>query len=233
MGLLDEAIREHLDLKRRRGADPGEIDRAEREALGPVRREPFEPEVDQLGPARAGGAYDQGEELYDDQQLAEAPLSDERDWGDAFEEEAELPPTEAPNEGHGLDDATRVMGSTPFEDELETGEQRPGPAPYSAGGVGDETVEYNIDEAIAGEEGETRPGPNDSSPGERESLPPEGDVGPRTELEPDADLKPQPGSEKPHGEDMLEETPDFLQDTPDHDRLWFEQRPPRDFDFDD
>jgi hypothetical protein len=34
------------------------------------------------------------------------------------------------------------------------------------------------------------------------------------------------------GEDVLEETPEFLQDTPDHDRLWFEQRPPKDFDFD-
>ena len=33
-------------------------------------------------------------------------------------------------------------------------------------------------------------------------------------------------------EDVLEETPDFLQETPEHDRLWFEQRPPRDFDFD-
>ena len=31
---------------------------------------------------------------------------------------------------------------------------------------------------------------------------------------------------------MLEETPDFLQETPEHDRLWFEQKPPRDFDFD-
>ena len=40
MGLLDDAIREHLDLKRRRGADPTEIERAEQEALGPVRREP-------------------------------------------------------------------------------------------------------------------------------------------------------------------------------------------------
>ena len=38
MGILDDAIREHLDLKRRRGADPTEIERAEREALGPVRR---------------------------------------------------------------------------------------------------------------------------------------------------------------------------------------------------
>ncbi len=36
MGLLDEAIREHLELKRRRGADPGEIAREEREALEPV-----------------------------------------------------------------------------------------------------------------------------------------------------------------------------------------------------
>ncbi|HET9074000.1 MAG TPA: hypothetical protein VFN48_05430 [Solirubrobacteraceae bacterium] len=40
MGVLDDAIREHLDLKRRRGADPAEIERLEREALGPVRREP-------------------------------------------------------------------------------------------------------------------------------------------------------------------------------------------------
>ena len=34
------------------------------------------------------------------------------------------------------------------------------------------------------------------------------------------------------GEDVLEETPDFLQETPEHDRLWFEQKPPRDFDLD-
>jgi hypothetical protein len=34
-------------------------------------------------------------------------------------------------------------------------------------------------------------------------------------------------------DDVLEETPDFLQETPEHDRLWFEQKPPRDFDFDD
>jgi hypothetical protein len=32
-------------------------------------------------------------------------------------------------------------------------------------------------------------------------------------------------------EDELEDTPDFLQETPEHDRLWFEQKPPKDFDF--
>jgi len=36
MGLLDEAIREHLELKRRRGADPSAIAREEHEALAPV-----------------------------------------------------------------------------------------------------------------------------------------------------------------------------------------------------
>jgi hypothetical protein len=36
MGLLDEAIREHLELKRRSGADPSEVAREEREALAPI-----------------------------------------------------------------------------------------------------------------------------------------------------------------------------------------------------
>ena len=40
MGLLDEAIKEHLELKRRHGADPGEVARLEHEALGPARRDP-------------------------------------------------------------------------------------------------------------------------------------------------------------------------------------------------
>ena len=40
MGLLDEAIREHLELKRRRGADAVDLSRQESEALGPVRRSP-------------------------------------------------------------------------------------------------------------------------------------------------------------------------------------------------
>jgi hypothetical protein len=45
MGVLDDAIREHLDLKRQRGASDAEISRAEAEALGPARRS-FTPEPD-------------------------------------------------------------------------------------------------------------------------------------------------------------------------------------------
>src|SRR3954451_17508864 len=45
MGLLDDAIREHLELKRSHGADPGEIAQLEREAFGPPRRGPEPLEV--------------------------------------------------------------------------------------------------------------------------------------------------------------------------------------------
>ena len=38
MGDLEDAIREHLELKRRRGADPSQVAREEEEALAPVTR---------------------------------------------------------------------------------------------------------------------------------------------------------------------------------------------------
>ena len=38
MGLLDDAIREHLEFKRQHGADPDEVARQEHEALDPVDR---------------------------------------------------------------------------------------------------------------------------------------------------------------------------------------------------
>src|SRR3954451_7064159 len=63
MGLLDDAIREHLELKRRRGADPSEVSQQEQEALGPVRRD--------LAP-------EPGEELVDLPRGEEPVASDER-----------------------------------------------------------------------------------------------------------------------------------------------------------
>ena len=54
MGLLDDAIKEHLELKRRHGADPGEVARLEHEALGPARRDPAPAAVDE--PVAAGAA---------------------------------------------------------------------------------------------------------------------------------------------------------------------------------
>jgi hypothetical protein len=70
MGLLDDAIRDHLELKRRRGADPSEIAREEREALEPVF--PDEP--------RPPG--------FDDEPQAAAVLDEEPPHGDPLEEAA-------------------------------------------------------------------------------------------------------------------------------------------------
>jgi hypothetical protein len=39
MGVLEEAIREHLDLKRKHGASDEELNEQEAEALGPARRD--------------------------------------------------------------------------------------------------------------------------------------------------------------------------------------------------
>ena len=53
MGLLDDAIREHLELKRKHGANPEDVARQEQEALGPGQRNEFaQPEAAARG-ARA------------------------------------------------------------------------------------------------------------------------------------------------------------------------------------
>ena len=52
--------------------------------------------------------------------------------------------------------------------------------------------------------------------------------------EPPAAAEPRPDFDPDTGhEDVLEDTPDFLEDAPEDDDLWFEQKPPKDFDFDD
>ena len=54
MGVLDDAIREHLDLKRRHGVAEDELRRQEEEALGPARREvaPADSDDGERRPAR-------------------------------------------------------------------------------------------------------------------------------------------------------------------------------------
>jgi hypothetical protein len=59
MGLLDDAIREHLELKRRHGADPDEVSRQEREALGaPVRGEFAKPAGEGDEPAAVAAGHE-------------------------------------------------------------------------------------------------------------------------------------------------------------------------------
>jgi hypothetical protein len=62
MGLLEDAIREHLELKRLRGADPSEVAREQREALEPAPSEESAAWIEDpaivgdAGPGGPGGA---------------------------------------------------------------------------------------------------------------------------------------------------------------------------------
>ena len=53
MGVLDDAIREHLELKRKHGAAEEELQRQEEEALGPARRDVAHQHEDEAEPAGA------------------------------------------------------------------------------------------------------------------------------------------------------------------------------------
>jgi hypothetical protein len=175
MGLLDDAIREHLELKKRHGASDEEVTKLEAEVFGPGR-------------------------------LPAAP-----------------PPEPAPRPEPAREPLPESGSSVPGRE--------PEPEPAMPGRT------------------EPEPEPEPPMPGRREpeAEPPVAPVtepppppAARVEPEPwldDADADEVPASEslehlEAPEEDVLEETPDFLQETPEHDRLWFEQKPPKGFDFD-
>ncbi len=196
MGLLDDAIREHLDLKRRRGADPAEIERAEREALGPVRRGPEERQLSELDAPTGTADFttpapDFSDELLDEDERDPFEPVEEHDFDDyAFEDrrQHETAPPTGPSPSAQRSDP-RAAGKTPSPVRAADAPPPPGDTPPPPGDSGgDETIEWDVESALDEESSEQR-------------------------------------------DDVLEETPEFLQDTPEHDRLWFEQRPPRDFDF--
>ncbi|WCB91592.1 hypothetical protein DSM104299_00264 [Baekduia alba] len=184
MGLLDDAIREHLELKRRRGADPSEIEREESEALGPVRREvveDVEPE-----PEASAGSY-------------------------------------ADHEPAALDEPGAVYDDDPFVDHE--------PEPYEPPVTHDAPYAEREDESASPPHGDplAHEQTREFSSVELDEALGQHEAPPAPPAEPPADVVP--ADDEPDAEDELEETPDFLQETPEHDRLWFEQKPPKDFDF--
>ena len=202
MGLLDDAIREHLDLKRRRGADPTEIERAEREALGPVRRGPEATEDAALPPVPT------------DEADADYSSTESEEW-EAFEEDPELRAIEEEHDELPYEPARAPEGDPLMEDEPRSGYADGSP---SSGPARDSPAPES-EPSIAPHPAEPAPASAGTNP--RESPP---DLDQETE---EYELEPEH-----EADDVLETTPEFLQDAPEHDRLWFEQRPPRDFDFD-
>ena len=219
MGLLDDAIREHLDLKRRRGADPAEVERAEREALGPVRRAPVDRadgELELLPP-------DESEEVYEDDYAPDGQVSDPADWEDPFDEAADVRDPLAPEPR-----APDLFAAEPPADELE---ESPTTVHEPLAAVPSEPLAPEVPPAPVEEsepyEREPREAEHPAGLFERDTHAGEETV--EYDVERALELHDKDGDED---EDVLEETPEFLQDTPDHDRLWFEQKPPKDFDFD-
>jgi hypothetical protein len=240
MGLLDDAIRDHLDLKRRHGADPGELDQAEREALGPVRRDPFEQGDDPLDvSAAAAPAFEKEEErqvfddeYYEDPEPGEG-LQEDEPFAEPLAEEPSVREPAVPHVEEPLGEPTRMMDSAEFEDAFEEPDV---PPPHPAEGT---ALQPPAEEAAAEPALPVEPAPAAEPAPPLGPTPPAGAGAETVEYDVEEALEnersgvaepevPHEGSE----EDVLEETPEFLQDTPDHDRLWFEQRPPRDFDFD-
>jgi hypothetical protein len=163
MGTLDDAIRQHLELKRRLGASEEELKQKENEAFG------------------AGG-----------------------------------PRMPAPAPEHpATDDAAQVSdrGEEPAPPEPETGEH------WS-----------RRDEDLL--EDEVLPEDSLERNGSLAPPPPIERAGASEQEEPHEDPFDEWDEEPAPTEDVLRETPEFLEETPEHDRLWFEQKPPKDFDFD-
>jgi hypothetical protein len=229
MGLLDDAIREHLDLKRRSGADPAEIERAEREALGPVRRE--------RAPLAVGDEHD-GPDLrphpVDDPVNAPRPAKRRglrrRSRGDVeridvvepeFEDHEPLVRVQPMRRPEPSDDDQRPdRAGQPLHDDEPLGSDLDLDDPQDPPRLRIESPADIVEPPTSSPEPSTPPPLGDAQPAV-------GAVDETAEFNIEATFAAEPA-----GEDVLEETPEFLQDTPDHDRLWFEQRPPRDFDFD-
>jgi hypothetical protein len=78
------------------------------------------------------------------------------------------------------------------------------------------------------------PAPREPDSEELEPDSEEHEVAEEDDPEPDSgEHEPEPKAASPQHEDVLEDTPEFLEDAPEDDNLWFEQKPPKDFDFDD
>lgn len=309
MSILDDAIREHLELKRAHGADEAELKKLEDEAFGPPGRPgevdamaseaPTEfmaaeaPEDAEEGRRRINIADlqeppppDRTEQREEPQVEAVpaagpeadtpslAPAEDPAQAGPPAEEpplaaeeaaapEAGPPETAAPETdtaAAGERDAIAEQPTELFDVEAEMGTEDAPPAAapspsdeqiVAAEGeearivpVADEEEEEDeefwseqrlsdeLDQALEAPLTEEHEVPSTATQPSAEADPAATYEDAATEDEqedqPRADLDPDTGHE-----DVLEDTPEFLEESPEDDELWFEQKPPKDFDFDD
>lgn len=276
MGILDEAIREHLDLKRQHGADDSEVENLEAEAFGPADR----PDAVEAPPAPSSEYSEEETRIISPGSAITAPAGEGDQLDKVFEAQSE---PEASATEHSLPQPEKPHAEA-APDQIETASdpvaEAPGITPDAieddAGGdagdalererhtlAGYPTEHYDVDAAIAEEDeidvlsesslsdeldralesplDSPIDSPIDESASEEAEA--EHEFEPESAAAPEPEPEPEPiqeaeAEEPDEGEffdqdDPLEGTPDFLEETPEHDRLWFEQKEPKDFDFGD
>jgi hypothetical protein len=302
MGILDDAIKEHLELKRQHGADDSELKQLEDEAFGaaerpgsegsapdPLAEAPTEfmtqPDPEDVPgaeaaadvaprptPPEAEGAPGRPAPRSEIADLQEAPPSEydepAEEEAPAMEHEA-VPEADAPAEpissGPTTEEREAIaeqptemfdveeelsisQAAAPSEEELveeEMDEPRLVPAD-PLGGLDEEAKDETQDEEyeedddfwdekrLSDELDQALEAPSETE--EEETIfdqPPAAEPAPESGPEPDDEPEPEEPRPAAREEDVLEETPDFLEEAPEDDELWFEQKPPKDFDFDD
>jgi hypothetical protein len=310
MGILDEAIREHLELKRQHGAGDSELKQLEDEAFGQAdrpgdeqapdplaeaptqfmeqpdvpegetaRREPTiadlqepPPPIDEPAPAEADTPAEEAasiaaaapaeeepameHEIVADAVEASGPSTEERQTiaeqpTEMFDVEEELSGPPSPTDEELVEEEIaepRLAPGDPLAGLAETEEAEvsvQGPAPDDDE-YDDEDDAFWNEQRLSDELDQALEAPRDPEPETTAEPEPESTGEPELEDEPNSDEYEEPDSaeepapvaeaeaaESHHEEDVLEETPDFLEETPEDDQLWFEQKPPKDFDFDD
>lgn len=268
MSILDDAIREHLELKRAHGADESEIKKLEDEAFGPPGR-PEEPDPVAEAPTEflttpedVGEPAEEGGRRIDIADLQEPPAPAEEDAPpvpaedpvqaaepveepSAAEHEIVAPPDTGPSTEER--EAIAEQPTEFFDVQAEIGSEEqaeadePKPAPVEPVEEEEEDDDFWSEQRLSDELDQALEAPLPAEPAEEpvseeyerpeQRAAPEQSAEPAQEDEPD-DQHPNYDPDTGH-EDVLEDTPDFLEDAPEDDELWFEQRPPKDFDFDD
>jgi hypothetical protein len=284
MSILDDAIREHLELKRQHGTDESELKRLEDEAFGPPGRpeepdplaeaptefmaQPATPEVaeppaaEEEGPRRINVADLQeappsepmvpaedpvqaappaeGQTAMEHEAIAEPapepPAPEAEEPGPSSETEERHAIAEQPTEFFDVESELDAEAAPPIEAEspsdeaiVEAERVEPRLVPV-ADEEDEEDEEFWSDQRLSDELDQALESP----------LTEEHEV-PAPPVEPPALASEEEDEEAPANaydpdtghEDVLEDTPEFLEDAPEDDDLWFEQKPPKDFDFDD
>jgi hypothetical protein len=177
-----------------------------------------EPEIEPSGPSteERHAIAEQPTEIFDvEEELSSPPSPTDEELVEEEIAEPRLAPTDPLA---GLDEA----------EEAEVSVQ--GPAPDDDEDLDDEDDAFWNEQRLSDELDQALEAPRDSESSLADE--PEAEVAEQEPLPADEPDHPEPAAPR-SDEDVLEETPDFLEETPEDDQLWFEQKPPKDFDFDD